>query len=391
MGRNVALYPWFKFFQNLLFWQAVWFLYVQAELSAAEAIALYAVFDIATTTLEVPSGYMSDKLGRRVTLILAAIAGVFGALAMATGDSFAVFALGQVFWGASIAFASGTDSALLYESLDADGRADEIEPYEIRGWRFTYAGLALSAPIGGLMAYISPTFPFWSSMLAFSGMLWIAWRFAEPTRQERQRTDRADLIAALRHPTLMWLFGLGIMAYSFSHIPYVFGQPFIIEALRGQGWEGQATWISGCVTAIMMVMSMIASAFAPKLRERVGFGVMVLPATLMQVGLVAVLALTNAAWAIALLFLRMVPDAFSVPFIQARIQPLISSETRATYLSLRSFCARIVFAASLFLAAGSTSDAGLMPYDDIQSILGWYVLAGLTGWLCLAATLRKVG
>ena len=88
MSRNVALYPWFKFFQNLIFWQAVWFLYFQNTLSAAEAIALYAVYDIATTCLEVPSGYMSDRLGRRRTLIMASLAAILGSALLAIGGAF---------------------------------------------------------------------------------------------------------------------------------------------------------------------------------------------------------------------------------------------------------------------------------------------------------------
>ena len=55
-ARNIAIYPWFRFCQNLIFWQAVWFLYFQAELSATEAILLYAIYDVGTTALEVPSG-----------------------------------------------------------------------------------------------------------------------------------------------------------------------------------------------------------------------------------------------------------------------------------------------------------------------------------------------
>ena len=43
--RNISLYPWFKFFQNLLFWQATWFLFFQSELSAAEAILIYVFAD----------------------------------------------------------------------------------------------------------------------------------------------------------------------------------------------------------------------------------------------------------------------------------------------------------------------------------------------------------
>ena len=75
MARNVSLYPWFKFFQNLVFWQAIWFLYFQNELSPSEALLLYVIYDVGTTVLEVPSGYMSDRLGRRLTLIAAAMAG----------------------------------------------------------------------------------------------------------------------------------------------------------------------------------------------------------------------------------------------------------------------------------------------------------------------------
>ena len=139
---NIALYPWFRVLKSLVFWQAVWFLYFQNTLSAAEAILLYAVYDVATTALEVPSGYMSDRLGRRLTLIASALAGLAGSMLLAFGDSFFVFALGQVLLGASAAFLSGTDSALLYESLVAAGRQDEIEEQELKAWRFSFSALA---------------------------------------------------------------------------------------------------------------------------------------------------------------------------------------------------------------------------------------------------------
>ncbi|MGI9356810.1 MAG: hypothetical protein ACR2PF_16830 [Rhizobiaceae bacterium] len=97
MAKNVGLYPWFKFFQNLVSWQAVWFLYFQCELSASEAILLYAVYDVATTVLKVPSGYLSDRLGRRITLIAAAIAGFAGA-----GSSRSAAALPFLRWDRSL-------------------------------------------------------------------------------------------------------------------------------------------------------------------------------------------------------------------------------------------------------------------------------------------------
>ena len=58
LERNIGLYRWSRFLRSLIFWQAIWFLYFQEVLSASEAILLYAVFDVAVTLLEVPSGYM---------------------------------------------------------------------------------------------------------------------------------------------------------------------------------------------------------------------------------------------------------------------------------------------------------------------------------------------
>ncbi len=65
--------PWYRLFDCLLFWQAVWFMYFQAKLSGAEAILLYSVHDVATTVLEGPSGYFSDRVGRRLTLVVSTL------------------------------------------------------------------------------------------------------------------------------------------------------------------------------------------------------------------------------------------------------------------------------------------------------------------------------
>ena len=180
--RNTQLYRWSRFLRSLIFWQAVWFLYFQNVLSATAAILLYAVYDVAATLLEVPSGYMSDRLGRKKTLIASAIAGLGGSFLVAIGDSFAVFAAGQVLIGTSMAFASGTDEAMLYESLTATGRADEIEKQEIIAWRYSFSALTLSALTGGALTLIDPRLPIVGGALAFGGLFWITMRFVEPPR-----------------------------------------------------------------------------------------------------------------------------------------------------------------------------------------------------------------
>jgi predicted MFS family arabinose efflux permease len=396
-ARNVALYPWLKFFQNLIFWQAVWFLYFQNELSAAEALLLYAVYDVGTMVLEVPSGYMSDKLGRRITLILAMLAGGLGAGLIALGDTFGIFALAQFLLGTSAAFASGTDNALLFESLASEGREAEIEAEETKGWQFSLAGLGLSAVTGGAMAQYSFELSFAASAVSLAVALLIAVRLQEPEhrRETAPRVEDAGQLAmlrgALRQGVLLWLFFLSVLMYGFSHVPFIFGQPFIAEALKVFGWQEGAPVVSGLVTLIMMIVSVGASLVALRLRRRIGLPAMLLLAFGIQIALIAVLAATNNALAIAVLFLRMVPNSFARPFIVARIQPLLSDGARATYLSIQSFAGRLLFAASLYLAAGWAPRSGTMSYADIQGTLFWYALTGVVFFVILCLTVRRAG
>ena len=394
MAANLKLYPWFKFAQSLLFWQAVWFLYFQEALSPAAAIALYAVYDISVTLFEVPLGVVSDRLGRRKTLIAGSICSAFGAAALALGDGFGVFVLGQVLIGAGAAFISGTDSATLYESLAALGREEEIEAQETRALQFSLVGFSLSAVVGGAVALWSYPATFWTTALAMIAAFWLAWSLKEPPRQAKAGVainQTAALRSAFRIPVLRWIFVLSVVMYGFSHLPFVFGQPFIAASLTAVGLSDEAPLVSGAVSAVMMAMSFLASLFALRLKGQLGLTGILLLAFGMQIGLITVLTLTKSWIAIAVLFLRIVPDALSHPFKMGRIQPLLKDEVRATYVSMQNLAGKLVFAASLFLAAGAASDVAALPYEDIRRILGWYVAAGAVILLGLAVTARRVG
>ncbi|MGC1504971.1 MAG: MFS transporter [Sulfitobacter sp.] len=392
MMRNVALYPWFKFAQNLTFWQAIWFLLFQNALSAAQAILLYAVYDVATTVMEVPSGYMSDRQGRRRTLIAAAFFGALGAALIVVGSGFWVFAIAQICLGASAAFSSGTDNALLYESLKAQGREAEIETQETRGWQASLMGLALSAITGGVLASYVYEWAFVAGAVAQAAALFLAWRFVEPPH-DRESSESAGLSAQWRHfrqamgrPVLVWLFMLSVLMYGFSHVPFVFGQPFIAQALEGVSWSPPI--VSGAVSAAMMLVSVLASLVALALRQRIGLAAILVLAFAIQIGLIGVLALTSSALAIGVLFLRMVPNSFARPFIVARMQPLLNDAGRATYLSLQSFTGRLLFAGSLLLASAQVQQGTVMVYEDIQATLGTYAMGGLVFLLVLLALAR---
>ncbi|MFK7939853.1 MAG: MFS transporter [Roseovarius sp.] len=394
MARNITLYPWVVFAQGLVFWQAIWFLFFQDTLSASEAILLYVIYDISVTALEVPSGYMSDRLGRRITLLSSGVCALLGTALLAMGSTFAAFAVAQGLIGAATAFSSGTGSSLMFESLRAEGREDEVEAQELRAWRFGFVASAVSAATGGMMAQVVQTLPFLAGIVTAGVMLVLASRLCEPPRGAASHPPVAQqmrsLGTALRKPVLIWLFALSTIMYAFSHVIYVFGQPYIFEALATRGLEGDAPLISGFVSGSMMLISVLTSVIAWRLRQRFGLAATLLLAYGIQVGLITVLALTNSIIAIAFLFLRMVPSSLSTPFVLARIQPELSSDMRATYLSVQSFVGRIALAGTLYVASFGSTDVGQMPYAEIRAILVWYVAAGLVAFVCLALASRRV-
>ena len=394
MERNIRIYPWFKFTQSLLFWQAVWFLYFQDVLSPAAAIALYAVYDVSVTVLEVPLGVLSDRMGRKKTLIAAALSGAAGSVLLASGYTFVSFALGLAFIGAGAAVASGTDSATLYETLSALGRADEVEAQETRALQYSLWGFALSAVVGGGVALWSYEATFWGAATALLAGFVLATQLTEPPQSKAGTASGGQIAAlwdALTQPVLRWIFLLAVAMYGFSLLPFVFGQPFIAASLDEIGFGAETPVVSGIVTAVMMGLSVFASLYALRLRGILGLTGILLLAFSMQILLVLVLALTQSWLAIAVLFLRIVPDAFSHPFKMGRIHPLLRDEVRATYVSLQSLAGKLVFALSLFVAAGATSDVTTLPYADIRQILGWYITAGAVLWVGLWLTATRAG
>ncbi|MCH2077864.1 MAG: MFS transporter [Rhodobacteraceae bacterium] len=396
MRRNIVLYPWFKFFQNLIFWQAIWFLYLQDRLSGSEAVALYAIFELSSMLFEVPSGYASDRLGRRKTLITAALCGLAAATLQINAESFAVFAFAQVLLGACFAFASGTDSALLYESLAAEGREDEVERHELSAWRFTFGALMTSALVGGLAAWIDFAIAYVLTAAAFAGMCLVAVNLREPPHERRRTGAREDWKAlrdAFRTPALVWLFILFAAIHIFGHIGFVYGQPFLLDAMAQVGLEDETPLVSAGILAVMLGLSLVASLGVEPVRQRLRLSVVLIVAFVVQLSIPAALALSGASLIVLVLLGRMLPSAFLAPLIVSRIQHDLRDRVRATFISLKSLTASFVFALTLGLTSGTLNGDGadMLSRGQIQTILAAYVFVGVLLLIALALTARRAG
>ena len=97
---------------------AVWVLFLVGRgYNLAQVGIAEGIFHITSLICEVPSGLLADLLGRRRTLIFSSIAGVASSLFMGFGNHIAFIFLGMLFSGICLSMVSGTEEAIVYDSL----------------------------------------------------------------------------------------------------------------------------------------------------------------------------------------------------------------------------------------------------------------------------------
>ena len=129
MSANARLFIWFRVLFNARFYYPIFtILFLDLGLSLGEFAALNVVWAVTIVLLEVPSGALADRYGRRPLVIAASVLMVLemGVLcAMPVGQHDVVlwlFVINRVLSGAAEACASGADEALAYDSLPAGER-----------------------------------------------------------------------------------------------------------------------------------------------------------------------------------------------------------------------------------------------------------------------------
>ena len=396
--QNVRLYPIYRSAADAMAWLPIFFLYFSERLSLPEVLLLEAVYYLAVVITEVPSGYFSDAMGRRRTLLLSCLALIAAYLFFLTSADFTGLAVGQFLLAVSIAFRSGTDTAFHYESLQALNRADEYGDREARAGKFGFAATAVAALAGGIVASINLSLPYWLSLLSACVATYIAFRFIEPDRdndaEARQSLAFKDqliaCIAYLRQPLLQWLFLYSVFMYAIVHIPYEFYQPYLaLLENDGQLAGISATLLAGILFALTALVASLSSAYSMKWQRKSGLLSLLCGAALIELLIIAAMAIwLHPIIALSVIF-RSGPMAVISAPIKAAIAPLIKNEHRATYLSIESLMGRLVFATILFGFSALVPNAEPTGWDSLATLLRVSLVAGLITMALLFCSAKK--
>lgn len=154
--NNIKYLHWYSFWENFILFYPVKILFF-AEVcgNLVQAMSLFAIQNISITLLEIPTGCLSDKWGRKLVCRAGAAVMLLSFILYAFAGSYLVLAIASVLNGLSWALASGNNRALLYDSMVQIGRKKDYHKEVSKNISLEQLSLAISSLLGMFFVFIS--------------------------------------------------------------------------------------------------------------------------------------------------------------------------------------------------------------------------------------------
>lgn len=156
LQRNIGLIFLFNFLSALKFYQALGIVVFAAIAgNYTLGMAVFSTIAVSSALFELPTGVLSDWIGRKNTMIIGALCSILAVLFFALASDFTLLGIGGVFYGLALSFFSGNNSAILFDTLKAHDKLSLH--HKILGYSHAtgYLGMAVSALICALIIYLS--------------------------------------------------------------------------------------------------------------------------------------------------------------------------------------------------------------------------------------------
>ncbi len=161
---NIRKYYLYKLFYDLMPIYPIYLLLFQSKNMSVNQISMLLVIWSATAViLELPTGLLADHWNRRNLLVVGGILKAVGYCCWIISNGFIFYALGFVLWGIGGALSSGSEEALLYDSLKAVGKEDRFDQILGKGRFLAGVSNILAALTGG---FIGEKFGYQTALLA---------------------------------------------------------------------------------------------------------------------------------------------------------------------------------------------------------------------------------
>lgn len=373
--RNIRLFYLYTFFNHLDMWLPVMTLFV---LDRGFSLTQYAIVDamwyVSTVFFEIPTGIVTDRYGKKVSLLVAAVVLSLSLFIVVSTYSFALLMVGYLLWGFANSFETGTTQALLYDSLK---QVEEEEKFRRVLGRVRGVAI-LSGAFGclgaGYLGAIDLGLPILLTASVAFGLCPLILFFKEPAISDgREPNLRIHLVASLRttwhQRVVLWLSLYGAVLGMAVWGLYIFYQPYLVSfnvpveriglfylffklAAAGGAYIADALYKRlGKISIYLAPLPFIIAVF--------GMGFFVTP------------------WAIGFIFVIFFTAGVYYPIVADLLNQYLPSDKRATIISLGSALSCLLGAVCYPLLARLAEAVSLQAAFKVLG-LGIFVTIGVT-------------
>lgn len=306
-----------------------------------------AIYSLSVAAFEIPSGYFSDRLGRKQSLVIGTLLISLQFVAYSYSYDFWSLALGGLIGGIGASFISGTDSALLYDTLQLLDRRDDYLKWEGRTYALGTFSEAVAAILGGWLAYqYSLRFPMYVQVgISLIGVLAALSLVEPPVQRTHERSNAAQMRYILAH-----LFINNKQLRFFVLISTLGGLPTLLLAWFAQPYfdaqqlpEHQIGYLWAALNSTVAVFSLTAHRWTGRWSGLSLVGLILVG----FVGGYALMGTYGRTWMAAGLlglFLMYALRGVATPTFLNLINQQAPADMRATVLSIRGFLIRLGYA-----------------------------------------------
>ncbi len=340
--QNIPKLYLMQFFSELVFFIPIMIPFFSGlGFSMREILMLEGAFAAMLVIFEIPSGYFSDRIGRKKTLIVGSLIQLLGLLIFVYSNLYFWFLVGEIIIGIGSSLTSGTTEAMAFESLVEGEKSEKYK--KVQGNIFFYGrfGSLVGNVLGAMMAVVSMRFPFHLTIIT-----WIIWfllnlTLIEPKEHEMEAEKWSHFKKIFRE-TFLENKKLGLFII-YSSIP--FGFFFITFWLYQKYMEfiELPIFYFGFVIGAMNVGSALGSKYGKEIEDFLGQKLCIILLPLFAILDWILLANIKTLWAIPLLVITSSLWGLTMPLFYDYVQQIISNDRRATVLSIRSFFSRGIF------------------------------------------------
>ena len=335
----IKLSKWF-----MLIMPIVALFYTDNGLDDFDIYLLQAIYSVSVALLEIPSGYMADIIGRKKSLVIGSVLGMLGYVIYSVSSGFYGFLLAEMTLGLGGSFISGSDSAMLYDSLA--GMRKEHRYLQLEG-RITSLGNfaeTIAAVCGGLVAVaLSYRFVYISQACIAAIAIPASILLVEPPREKMISLPGIHHILRVCRESLL----INRKLSSTLLLSSIIGTSTLCMA-----WTSQVYFVNMGLTAefitplwvgLNLTVALVA-AFASQVVALMGRRIAILSIVVLIPFSYVLLGLLPLVPAVVVLFVFYAIRGYATPLLKDLANAYCSSDTRATVLSIRNMIIRVGFA-----------------------------------------------